>query len=79
MDGHGSHITADAIAYCMEHAVYLLVLPPHTSHMLQPLDVSVFSALKRALAAETMQLHDSIPAEYSESNGPRCISAHERR
>ena len=53
MDGHGSHITANVIAYCMEHAIDLLILPPHTSHKLQPLDVSVFSPLKRALAAET--------------------------
>jgi len=37
----------------MEHTIDLLILPPHTSHMLQPLDVSVFSLLKRALAAET--------------------------
>jgi hypothetical protein len=53
LDGHGSHITAKFIAHCMEHAIDLLVLPPHTSHKLQPLDVSVFSPLKRALAAET--------------------------
>jgi hypothetical protein len=53
MDGHGSHITANVIAYCMQHMIDLLILPPHTSHMLQPLDVSVFSPLKRALAAET--------------------------
>jgi hypothetical protein len=37
----------------MEHAIDLLILPPHTSHVLQPLDVSMFSLLKRALAAET--------------------------
>ena len=53
MDGHGSHITANVIAQCMEHTIDLLILPPHTSHVLQPLDVSVFSPLKRALAAET--------------------------
>lgn len=53
MDGHGSHITANVIAFCMEHAIDLLILPPHTSHMLQPLDISIFSPLKRALAAET--------------------------
>jgi hypothetical protein len=53
MDGHGSHITTNVIAYCMEHAIDLLILPSHTSHMLQPLDVSVFLPLKRALAAET--------------------------
>lgn len=53
MDGHGSHITANVIAYCMEHTIDLLILPPHTSHVLQPLDVSVFSPLKRALAIKT--------------------------
>ncbi|KYG40271.1 hypothetical protein M433DRAFT_160676, partial [Acidomyces richmondensis BFW] len=53
MDGHSSHITANVIAHCMEHTIDLLILPPHTSHALQPLDVSVFSPLKRALAAET--------------------------
>lgn len=53
MDGHGSHITANAVAHYMKHAIDLRILPPHTSHILQPLDVGVFSPLKRALAAET--------------------------
>ncbi len=53
MDGHGSHITANVMSHCMKPATDLLILPPHTSHMLQPLDVSVFAPLKRALAAET--------------------------
>ena len=53
MDGHGSHITANVIAHYIEHAIVLLILPPHTLHVLQPLDVSMFSPLKRALAAET--------------------------
>jgi hypothetical protein len=52
-DGHSSHITANVIAFAMEHAIDLLILPPHCSHVLQPLDVGVFSPLKRALAAET--------------------------
>jgi len=34
MDGHGSHITANVIAQCMEHTIDLLILPPHTSHVL---------------------------------------------
>ena len=37
----------------MQNAIDLLILPPHTLHMLQPLDVSIFAPLKRALAAET--------------------------
>lgn len=36
----------------MELAIDILILPPHCSHIFQPLDVSVFSPLKRALAAK---------------------------
>jgi hypothetical protein len=46
LDGHGSHLTPDFIEYCRDNKIILLCLPPHTSHMLQPLDVSVFSPLK---------------------------------
>jgi hypothetical protein len=53
LDGHGSHMTANVIAFCMENAIDLLVLPPHCSHILQPLDGSIFAPLKRALAIET--------------------------
>jgi hypothetical protein len=52
MDSYGSHITASFISFCMDNAVDFLILPPHCSHALQPLDVGVFSSLKRALAAE---------------------------
>jgi len=37
----------------MENAIDLLILPPHCLHILQPLDVGVFLAMKRALASET--------------------------
>ncbi|KAL8330752.1 hypothetical protein RB593_001634 [Gaeumannomyces tritici] len=33
---------------CLQNDVYLLYLPAHTSHVLQPLDLSVFSPLKHA-------------------------------
>jgi hypothetical protein len=52
-DGHGSHIRADFIAYCMENDIDLLIMPPHCSHLLQPLDVGVFSAFKRYHTVET--------------------------
>lgn len=53
MDGHSSHVTANVITYYLDKAIDLLILPPHASHILQPLDVSVFSPLKRALGVET--------------------------
>jgi hypothetical protein len=52
LDGHGSHLTARFIAFCLDAHIDLVCLPPHTSHILQPLDVSLFGPLKRALARE---------------------------
>ncbi len=46
MDWHGSHVIAEFIFYCWDHHIVPLCLPPHTSHILQPLDVSCFSPLK---------------------------------
>lgn len=45
-DGHLSHISIELIELALAHNVTLLKLPPHTSHILQPLDVSVFLSLK---------------------------------
>ena len=46
IDGHKSHLTLDAIDLCRANNVILFCLPPHTTHAPQPLDVSVFKALK---------------------------------
>lgn len=46
LDGHGSHLTIDVIDLAREHNVILYCLPPHTTHLLQPLDVAVFRSLK---------------------------------
>jgi hypothetical protein len=55
-DGHGSHIQGKFIAHCMENDIDLLIMPPHCSHILQPLDVGVFSAFKRYHTVETHAL-----------------------
>jgi hypothetical protein len=48
LDGHSSHQTAEFDAFCKENAIICLCMPPHTSHLLQPLDIGVFGPLKRA-------------------------------
>ena len=48
VDGHESHITAQAMRFCVTHKIILLCLPAHTTHLLQPLDVGVFSPLSVA-------------------------------
>ena len=48
LDGHSSHLTAEFDSFCKQHAIICLCMPPHTSHLLQPLDVGIFGPLKRA-------------------------------
>lgn len=48
VDGHGSHLTMRFLDYCFERKIMVAVFPPHSTHRLQPLDVSLFSPLATA-------------------------------
>jgi hypothetical protein len=45
MDGHSSHVNMRFIDYADANRILLAVLPPHSTHRLQPLDVGLFSPL----------------------------------
>ena len=45
-DGHRSHISLALTDWAKRNNVILFVLPPHTSHLTQPLDVAIFSPFK---------------------------------
>ena len=46
LDGHTSHINLEVSKFCKEAGILLYCLPPHSSHITQPLDVGFFSPLK---------------------------------
>src|SRR6202000_723660 len=46
LDGYESHTSAQFRQYCKEHEIIPLCMPPHSSHLLQPLDVGCFSPMK---------------------------------
>ena len=48
VDGHTSHIDLQTAKFCNENHILLYCLPPHSSHITQPLDVGFFSPLKGA-------------------------------
>jgi hypothetical protein len=56
LDGHGSHTPIDFMWLCKQHKVHLLYLPPHASHLLQPLDLAPFSVLKSRYRNEIREL-----------------------
>ena len=45
IDGHGSHINMKFLTWCEKNNVHVALYPPHSTHRLQPLDVSLFSPL----------------------------------
>jgi hypothetical protein len=68
-DRHDSHITASWIAHCMNNNIILMVLPPHSSHLTQSLDISVFKPLKTLMASAieplvSTELHRIMKAEW---------------
>ncbi|XP_055373588.1 uncharacterized protein LOC129606961 isoform X2 [Condylostylus longicornis] len=46
VDGHKSHLTMELSTFCDENGIILYALPANTTHIMQPLDVSVFKPLK---------------------------------
>ena len=48
VDGHHSHLSLPLLCRAHEKGVHLMCLPPHTTHILQPLDVGVYGPVKKA-------------------------------
>jgi hypothetical protein len=55
LDGHTSHVSLPFIQYCKEHNIVALCLPPHSTHILQPLDIGIFSPLSKAYKTRIQQ------------------------
>ena len=69
MDGHESHITWELVKESRQNDVLLLLLPPHTTNILQPLDVAIFVPMKinfAKLTDATKLL--AVTANYSDIN-----------
>lgn len=66
LDGHCSHTSLDFMWECFTYKIILYYLIPHASHVLQPLDLTIFSSLKRtyrAAVARDSQLEDTAPVK----------------
>ena len=46
VDNHSSHVTIEFMWICWSNNVYVVYMPPYTSHVLQPPDIACFSPLK---------------------------------
>lgn len=46
IDGHNSHFSLYFLQFCSNNQIELFCLPPHTTYILQPLDVGLFPPLQ---------------------------------
>ena len=47
LDGHKSHVSVGLTEWAQELGIVIFILPPHCSHILQPMDVGCFGPLQR--------------------------------
>lgn len=45
VDGHSSHVTLKFLEWAQAHKILVAVYSPHSTHVLQPLDVGCFAPL----------------------------------
>ncbi|XP_072400768.1 uncharacterized protein [Diabrotica undecimpunctata] len=45
-DGHSTHMNIETLEAAMREHIIILKLPPHSSHLLQPLDLAIFKSFK---------------------------------
>ena len=61
VDGHSTHVTLQTSLLCENNGVILYLLPPNTTHILQPADVGPFRPLKAYWAREIHQFQRENP------------------
>jgi hypothetical protein len=69
LDEHESHESVEFQEYCKSHNIITLGLPPHSSHLTQPLDVGCFGPLKRVYDRQIEEfikarIHHIIKVEF---------------
>jgi hypothetical protein len=58
-DGHDSRISESFISHCMQNCISIPILPPHTSHVLQPLDVAIFEPFQKRLTTALSRFNEA--------------------
>ena len=59
VNGYSNHINMEFINWADKHRIIIMILPPHTTHRLQPLDVGMFQALSTAYSKQVDELLDN--------------------
>lgn len=74
-DGHGSYLTDEFTYYCWAHDIIPFKLLPHSTHLLQPLDIGVFQPFKHR---HQVALHEEVRYRAFEFSKLDFLSAFQR-
>lgn len=66
LDNHQTHITINVILFARQNHLVIITFPPHCSHRMQPLDVTVFGPFK---ARYRVSMND-----WMTSNPGKCVT-----
>ena len=66
MDNLGSHLSEDVLSFASNHRIRIVYLPPHSTHLLQPLDVCLYGPLKARYFAGRDDLANSYLVERAQ-------------
>jgi hypothetical protein len=65
-NGHGSHVTLEVIEQAQKFGLDMIILPSHTSHVFQPLNVAYFKPFKTTFRRKKMvQWLETIIANHT--------------
>ena len=56
LDGHSSHVNMAFLNFVDKKGIIILILPSHSTHRLQPLDIGLFGPLSKAYSKELNRL-----------------------
>jgi hypothetical protein len=77
IDGHESHKSLNFQQYCKDNKIITICMPPHSSHLLQPLNVGCFSPLKTAYGRQAENLMRNKITHITKTEFLPCfIAAH---
>ena len=68
VDGHKAHVTKDVIELAVRNNVLVFCLPAHASHLLQPLDLSLFGPLKKGWIKACAAFHHLTSVVVNQRN-----------
>ena len=61
LDGHSTHFELRSLQFAKENNIIIFCLPPHTTHVCQPLDCSLFKPLKEHWKQECHKFYQKNP------------------